>query len=98
VAVEHRELPEDRVQWVLETAGRHGARRIRIFGSFGRGTATARSDLDLLVEFEPGRDLFDLISLKQELEEGLGRKVDVVTEASLSPHIRDDVLREAAPL
>jgi predicted nucleotidyltransferase len=54
--------------------------------------------LDLLVEFEPGRDLFDLISLKEELERGLGRRVDIVTEASLSPHMRDNVLSEAVPL
>lgn len=60
-----------------------------------RGTDAEGSDLDLLVEFEPGRDLFDLIELKDELEKVSGRSVDVVTERSLSPHIREKVLREA---
>ena len=69
-----------------------------MFGSVARGTDAEGSDLDLLVEFEPGRDLFDLIELKYELEEVSGRSVDVVTEKSLSPHIREKVLREAMPL
>jgi predicted nucleotidyltransferase len=98
MTLERSQLPRDRAEWVVETARRHGAGRVRVFGSVGRGTATGESDLDLLVEFEPGRDLFDLVAFKQELEEGLGRKVDVVTEASLSPHIREEVLREAVPL
>lgn len=98
MTVERLQLPKDRAEWVLRTARRHGAGKVRVFGSVGRGTATGESDLDLLVEFEPGRDLFDLVSFKQELEEGLGRRVDVVTEASLSPHIRDAVLREAVSL
>jgi uncharacterized protein len=69
-----------------------------VFGSVARGTDAEGSDLDLLVEFEPGRDLFDLIELKDELEEVSGRSVDVVTERSLLPHIREKVLREAIPL
>ena len=47
---------------------------------------------------EPGRDLLDLIALKQELEERIGRKVDVVTEKGLSPHLRERILRQANPL
>lgn len=69
-----------------------------MFGSVARGTDAEGSDLDLLVEFEPGRDLFDLIELKYELEKVSGRSVDVLTERSLSPHIREKVLREAIPL
>ena len=83
---------------IVETARQHGARSVRVFGSMARGTHTDESDLDLLVEFEPGRDLFDLIELKRELEEALGRSVDIVTERSLSPYIREKVLREAMPL
>lgn len=83
---------------VVEAALRHGVRSIRVFGSVARGTNAEGSDLDLLVEFEPGRDLFDLIELKDELEEVSGRSVDIVTERSLSPHIREKVLREAMPL
>ncbi len=69
-----------------------------MFGSVARGTATERCDLDLLVDVEPGRDLFDLVAFKQEIEEVLGRQVDVLTENSLSPYLREKVLHEAVPL
>lgn len=83
---------------LIQTAARHGARNVRIFGSVARGTATAGSALDLLVDMEPGRDLFDLVALKREVEDALGRKVDVLTENSLSPYLRSRILREAVPL
>jgi predicted nucleotidyltransferase len=83
---------------LVETAARHGAHNVRVFGSVARGTATEESDLDLLVDMEPGRDLFDLVALKREVEESLGRRVDVLTESSLSPYLREKVLREAVPL
>ena len=83
---------------LVETAARHGARNVRVFGSVARGSATEESDLDLLVDMDPGRDLFDLVALKQEIEEALGRRVDVLTENSLSPYLREKVLREAVPI
>lgn len=85
---------------LIQTAARHGARNVRVFGSVARGTATEESDPDLLVDFEPERNLFDLVGLKQEVEEALGglRKVDVVTENALSPRVRQRVLREAVSL
>jgi len=83
---------------IRRIARNHGAKRLRIFGSQATGTATDSSDLDLLVEFDPGRDLLDLIGLKQDLEELLGFKVDVMTEGSLSPYLRDRILEEARPL
>lgn len=83
---------------ILEIARRHGASRVRVFGSYARGQETDKSDLDLLVELDPERDLFDLADLKSELESRLGRRVDVVTENGLSPYIRAGVLREARPL
>jgi uncharacterized protein len=58
----------------------------------------ASSDLDLLVDMAEGRSLFDLIALSNELEEGLGVDVDVLTEASLSPYLRDRILDEAVAL
>ena len=82
---------------LVETAARHGARNVRVFGSVARGTNTEESDLDLLADMEPGRDLFDLVALKHEIEEVLGRQVDVLTENSISPHLREKVLREAVP-
>ena len=85
---------------LVETAARYGARNVRVFGSVARGTATEDSDLDLLVDFEPGRNLFDLVGLKQEIEEAIeGRmRVDVVTENALSPRVRERVLREAVSI
>lgn len=90
--------PPVEIREILEVARRHGAGRVRMFGSCARGQQTPDSDIDLLVELEPGRDLFDLIELKQELEKKLRRRVDVLTEQSLSPYIREEVLREARPL
>ena len=83
---------------ILRIASRYGAGNIRIFGSMARGQANEKSDLDLLVEFEPGRSLLDHVALVQDLEELLGRKVDVVSEKALHWYIRDRVLHEARPL
>jgi predicted nucleotidyltransferase len=93
----HAELLERREE-ILAVAARHGARAVRIFGSVARGEETPASDLDLLVEFEPGRSLLDQIALAQDLEDLLGREVDVVTEKGLHWYIRDRVCREAVPL
>lgn len=76
-------------------ASRHGAKRVRIFGSVARGSARPDSDVDILVAMEEGRTLLDLVALAQDLEELLGRKVQVVSEEGLSPHIRDRILRGA---
>jgi predicted nucleotidyltransferase len=83
---------------VLCIAATHGAGNVRVFGSVGRGEQSPSNDLDLLVEMAEGRSLFDLIALSNDLEESLGIDVDVVTEASLSPYIRDRVLDEAIAL
>lgn len=69
-----------------------------MFGSTPRGEASAASDLDLLVEMDEGRSLFDLVALSDELEKALGVEVDVVTEGSLSPYLRDRILAEAVAL
>lgn len=83
---------------LLHLAARHGARNVRVFGSVARGEADAASDLDLLVDLEPGRSLIDLGALLADLEVELGTRVDVVTEAGLRPALRDRVLRDAVPL
>ena len=72
--------------------------RIRLERADARGDAREGSDLDLLVDLEPGRSLLDLVAIKQDLEDLLGRDVDVVTEAGLSPYLRDQALREAVAL
>jgi predicted nucleotidyltransferase len=88
---------ERRVE-ILRLAERHGARSVRVFGSVSRGEANESSDLDLLVDWEPGRSLIDHAGLVQDLEELLGMKVHVGTEKSLHWYVRDRILREATPL
>ena len=83
---------------ILETAARHGARNIRVFGSVARGEDRPDSDVDLLVDLEPGRTLLDVIGFEQDLQELLGRKVDVLTEGGLSPYLQERILAEAASL
>jgi uncharacterized protein len=77
---------------------RHGVVRAGIFGSAARGDARAGSDLDLLVEFEEGRTLFDLVDLREELSRVLGRDADVVTYESLHPRLRETAMREQVPI
>ena len=83
---------------ILRVASRHGARSVRLFGSAARGEAGPASDLDFLVELEDGRSLFDLVHLRQDLEELLQCKVDVVDPEGLHWSIRDRILAEAVPL
>ena len=83
---------------VLRIAEKYGARNVRVFGSAARGEADAQSDLDFLVEFEPGRSLLDLGGLQFELQSLLGRAVDVATERGLKARIRGRVLAEAVPV
>lgn len=83
---------------ILATAKRHGAQNVRIFGSVARGDFDEKSDLDFLVEMEPGRSLLDHASLLLDLEKLLGCKVDVVSEKGIKARIRERVLREAQPL
>lgn len=92
------DLALDEREDINRIAAAHGARNVRVFGSVGRGEASGSSDLDLLVDMYEGRNLFDLVALGDELEEALGVKVDVVTEGSLSPYLRDRILAEAVAL
>jgi predicted nucleotidyltransferase len=72
-----------------------GVKRAAIFGSFARGDATKQSDIDLLIEFKgKNKSLFDLVALKLQLEEKLGRHVDLVTYNSLHPLLRDRIIAE----
>ena len=73
---------------------RYDVKRAALFGSFVRGEQREDSDIDILVEFKDGKSLLDLAGLKIELEEALGRKVDVLTYNSLHPLLRDKILQE----
>ena len=83
---------------ILAIAARHGARNVRVFGSVARGKAAAESDLDLLVDMEPGRSLLDMGALLMELRELLSVPVDVVTENGMHDRMRHRVLSEAVVL
>ena len=85
-------------QQILSIARRHGAVRVRVFGSVAEGRADEHSDVDFLVDLEKGRSLMDLGGLLSDLQDLLGRPVDVVTEAGLRPRIREEVLRQAVAL
>ncbi len=90
-------LREKREQ-ILALAEKYGARNVRIFGSVARGEVRSDSDIDFLVELEPGRSLFDLGGFLYDLQSLLGVDVDVVTEKGLRARIRERVLREAIQL
>ncbi|OHC65047.1 MAG: nucleotidyltransferase [Rhodocyclales bacterium RIFCSPLOWO2_02_FULL_63_24] len=83
---------------ILAVATRHGAHNVRVFGSVARGNDTSDSDIDLLVDFEPERSLYDLVGLQLDIESLFGRHADVVTEDSLSAYLRERILAEARPL
>ena len=80
---------------ILQLANQYGARQVRVFGSVARRQDDDESDIDFLVDMEPGRSLFDLGGLLVDLEKLLNSKVDVVTERGLKERIRDRVVNEA---
>ena len=81
---------------ILEIASRHGVFNIRLFGSVARGEATDSSDVDLLVDVENGRSLFDLGAFYIDLRDLLGYEIDLCTE--IKPRLRAGVDAEAVPL
>src|SRR3989338_11634321 len=83
---------------ILSLAQKYGAQNVRIFGSVARGEAKEDSDIDVLVDLEAGRSLLDLGGLLMDLQDLLGRRVDVVTAKGLRDRIRSRVLKEAVPL
>lgn len=93
-----RQYVEQRRDEILQLAEVHGACNVRLFGSAARGEDTPDSDLDFLVQMRPGRSLLDLVALWQDMEDLLGRSVDVLSEGGVSPYLKDRILSEAIPL
>lgn len=83
---------------IQHIAARHGAVNVRVFGSIARGEAGPQSDIDLLVEAGPATSAWFPGGLVADLEDLLGRRVDVIIERGLSPDVRDQVLAEAIPV
>src|SRR3954465_7607222 len=97
-AIDLRDLVRMNRKRILDAATRRGARNLRLFGSVARGDFGPESDVDILVEMDRGRSLLDMCGLSLDLQEILGRKVDVFTEKSLKDRIRVRAIKEAVPL
>lgn len=89
---------EQQRETILRIAAKYGAHNVRVFGSAARDEATNCSDIDLLVDLDSTRSLLDQVGLQQELEEVLGRKIDVVVEGGISPYLEERILAEAVTL
>jgi predicted nucleotidyltransferase len=94
----HDELLERNRDAILQIAHRHGANNVRVFGSFASGNPGPHSDVNLLVDVGPKRSRFFPGGLVADLEDLLGRTIDIATVNGLHPEIRDAVLSEARPL
>jgi predicted nucleotidyltransferase len=93
-----RELVESHRDEIKAIVARHHGSSVAIFGSVARGDEQPGSDIDFLVELEPGTRPFEILAIGVELEHALGVKVDVGTPESLRERMRDEVLAEAVPL
>jgi predicted nucleotidyltransferase len=92
------ELVHEKRTQIVAIAEQFGARNLRVFGSVARGESREDSDIDVLVDWDPGRSLWDHVGLKQALEDLLERRVDVGTARALHWYVRDRILREAVVL
>lgn len=79
---------------LIEICRQNDVSRIGLFGSMARGEANEHSDIDLLVEFSKRKSLLALVRLERLLSEALDRKVDLLTDAAISPYLRDRVYRD----
>lgn len=92
------DIVREKREEILAIARKHGAFNVRVFGSVARGEADEESDIDLLVDLDAERSLFDLGALVVELNESIGHHVDVVTERGIRTRIRDRIIAEAVAL
>ncbi len=85
-------------EMIIDILRRNGVKRASFFGSIVRGEMTEDSDVDLLIEFEGKKSLLDLAHLKNELEDSINRRVDLLTYKSLHPRLKDRILAEQVPI
>ena len=83
---------------LIAVCRRHDVVFLGVFGSYARGEADAQSDVDLLVRFSKRKSLLDLVRIEREVGTALGRPVDLLTEASISPYLRERILQETVVL
>jgi predicted nucleotidyltransferase len=81
-------------QKLIEICRQNDVSKVGIFGSMARGESTEKSDIDLLVEFSTRKSLLGMVSLERKISEAIGRKVDLLTEAAISPYLRDRIHRD----
>lgn len=93
-----RQVLEEKRDDILNIAAKHGAYNVRVFGSVARGEDRPDSDVDLLVDIGTTTSSWFPAGLVLDLEQILGREVEIVTEKGLNPHLRQRVLQEAVPL
>ena len=86
-------FPFDTIK-LIEICHQNDVAMIGVFGSMARGEATEDSDIDLLVRFSKGKSLLALLRLEREISTALGREVELLTEAAISPYLRDGIKRE----
>ena len=89
-----REKLEEIKDIIVKVLKKHNVKRAAIFGSIARGEATEESDIDIVIEFEGRKSLLDLVDLKLELQELLGKKVDVITYNSINPLLKEQILNK----
>ena len=86
---------DEMIEKLIRILKKYGAKRIEIFGSYARGEQKETSDLDVIVEFEKRKSLLELVGIEQELKDHLGVKVDLLTEASISPYLIEKIKKES---
>jgi len=89
------EKMEKSIKKLIEILKKYGVKRIEIFGSYARGEAGPKSDLDLIVEFEKRKSLFELVRIEEELKNALGIKVDLLTKQFISPYLIERIKKES---
>ena len=88
-----RELPFE-VGKLIEICRKNDVTKISIFGSMARGETHPQSDIDLIIEFSKRKSLLGLVTLERQISKALGMKVDLLTEAAISPYLREQIHRE----
>ena len=90
-----KRITDEMIRDLVDILRKHGAERIEIFGSLARDDATTKSDIDVIVEFKERKSLLELVGIEQELEEKLGKKIDLLTREAISPYLINRIKKEA---